>query len=142
MFTVLFNSMVRNMPSLLLCPCLFAPHSFYLDRNLPQFKLLSSFLCSVKVSKHQQEKNRMKKRMDLHVPRAEWTVFIVFAKRWSEKMGVKRPFQCNNISAIPFNFLSSSGFFLFYFLFLSFGVLFMSPKFALFLCFIFLLQHC
>lgn len=43
---------------------------FYLSLKLLPFKLLSSLLCFVKVSERQQEKNRMKTRMDFHVP---WT---------------------------------------------------------------------
>lgn len=92
-FTALFNTMIGSVPSLLLSLCLFASHAFFLSLNLHKFKLLIFFFAPWKFVSINRKKNRMKKRMDLHVPQAGWTIFIVFSKWWSEKMGVKRPFQ-------------------------------------------------
>lgn len=92
-FMALFNTMMWSVHSLLLSLCLFSSHAFFLSLNLHKFKLLIFFFAPWKFVSINRKKNRMKKRMDLHVLQAGWTIFIVFSKWWSENMGVKRSFQ-------------------------------------------------
>lgn len=92
----------------LLCPCLSAFGEFSVSLYLHPFKLLSSLLWSVKLSDHKQGKKTMKKRINHRVRWVGCTIFIVYVKWLCEKMGVKRPFQCTNISAVTFNLFSQA----------------------------------